>query len=340
MIDQQDFKNYLVVVKHSKPNSIRLILSRLKTIDTFLGERKLPYDQKTLEFLIATLKQKLKNNSVNSYIFSLNTLIDYYAYRNLPTHLIKLQPFKKNKPIIHVLTTDEIQKLWNTSREYGQFQGKNCDRMNEVYQTFIQFLALTGARFTEASLLKVQDCNFSKLEVFFLEENTKGGEWRKAYLTPPLSQLMQKLIEVDKKGLSDYVFTNMTGHTLRPQEFSVELKERAKLINLKKRIHPHLFRHSFATHLAEKGVELTKIATLLGHKDIQTTYDNYMHLADETLKKATHNHDLIGEHVPIQEKLEAFVQHVKSFKIENDPRVSVSISQSPNTVSLLVTVCN
>lgn len=338
MRNGDEFTNYLVVIKKLKPNSVRLVESRLNIINRSLKEIGGIYDQKTIETILARFKQKMKNNSLNSYIFSINTLVDFHLHRGSHLTLDKIRPFRKNKPIIHVLTSGEILKLWNTDRTYGEFRGKNSNRMNVVYKIFIQFLSLTGARFTEASLLKVSECNFEKLEIFFLEENTKGSEWRKAYLTPPLAQSMKNLITSEEKNHADYVFTNMTGHPLRPQEFSQELKFRGREAGITKKIYPHLFRHSFATHLAERGVELSKIASLLGHKDIQTTYDNYMHLADETLRKAVFNHELVSQYVPIMEKIDSFLKHINSFPFDQDPRFQLHLTQSPNEIKVVLKI--
>ena len=78
--------------------------------------------------------------------------------------------------------------------------------------------------------------------------------------------------------------------------------------------------------MLEAGVPITEVATLLGHKDIQTTYDNYMHLADKTLQRAAMRHPMVRKNVDTKEILRTIKEAIESFHIESDSRFKYSIS--------------
>ena len=80
------------------------------------------------------------------------------------------------------------------------------------------------------------------------------------------------------------MFLNRRGKGLSRQMIFIILKELAVKINLKKKISPHTFRHSFATHLLKNGADLRAIQQMLGHESITTT-EVYVHLDTSFLKK-------------------------------------------------------
>jgi integrase/recombinase XerD len=86
------------------------------------------------------------------------------------------------------------------------------------------------------------------------------------------------------KGFEDTLFLNRRGKSLSRQMVFMILKELAIKINLQKKISPHTFRHSFATHLLKNGADLRAIQQMLGHESITTT-EVYVHLDTSFLKK-------------------------------------------------------
>jgi integrase/recombinase XerD len=87
-----------------------------------------------------------------------------------------------------------------------------------------------------------------------------------------------------KKGFEDTLFLNRRGKSLSRQMIFMILKDLAIKINLNKKISPHTFRHSFATHLLKNGADLRAIQQMLGHESITTT-EVYVHLDTSYLKK-------------------------------------------------------
>jgi integrase/recombinase XerD len=80
-----------------------------------------------------------------------------------------------------------------------------------------------------------------------------------------------------QKGFEDILFLNRRGRQLTRAMIFTIIKDLAVKINLNKKISPHTFRHSFATHLLENGADLRSIQLMLGHESITTT-QKYVHL--------------------------------------------------------------
>lgn len=85
--------------------------------------------------------------------------------------------------------------------------------------------------------------------------------------------------------------------------------------------------------LLEAGVQITEVSKLLGHKDIQTTYDNYMHLADRTLQKAAMRHPLVRRNVDPIEMIKTLKEVLENFHLEDDERFEYKISEEKNLLS-------
>ena len=86
-----------------------------------------------------------------------------------------------------------------------------------------------------------------------------------------------------KKGHDDFVFLNNRGSKLTRVMIFLIIQKLAEQIGLKKKISPHTFRHSFATHLIEGGADLRAVQEMLGHESITTT-EIYTHLDKEYLR--------------------------------------------------------
>lgn len=140
------------------------------------------------------------------------------------------------------------------------------------------FIAFTGCRFNEATSLTIDKFDLTLGRAIFTE--TKNKRSREVFISEPLISRLKTL--TCERSKAEFVFLSTTGKQIIPQAFERELKIRAKLAGIMKRVYPHLFRHSFATQLLMSGVDITVVASILGHVDIQTTYGNYVHLADKT----------------------------------------------------------
>ncbi|MBU4310941.1 site-specific tyrosine recombinase XerD [bacterium] len=150
----------------------------------------------------------------------------------------------------------------------------------------LELLYATGARVSELINLKIADAN---LEVGYLRCLGKGKKERIIPLGSHAQEALKNYLDKGRKRLvgekdAKELFVNRFGNLLSRQGFWKMLKKYAKRVDFEKRITPHILRHSFATHLLERGADLRSIQEMLGHSDISTT-QIYTHVDRERLKE-------------------------------------------------------
>lgn len=337
-MNEQDFVKYITVKKGLAANSIRTCRIRFGIIKRWLEENNKDLTKENVEEFFYHLKQRgLNNNTLNTYVFTFRYIQDYLLDRGIDNHFFKgFSSFAKVKSAIIILTPDEIEKIINTPLTYGRFYKLSPEEVTKIidfrYRTSCMFLAYTGCRFDEMASLKIKYLDLAAGKAMFIE--TKNKDIRFAHITEPLIGRLKALVE--GKGQEDLIFTSITGKKLHPQDFINDLHRRAKTAGITKRVHPHLFRHSLATQLLMSGVDVTMVAAILGHKDIQTTFNNYVHLADETLRKAMYRHPLIRKNVDPREILKNIKETVEGFNLDTDTRFDYKFDGGPNTFSFTI----
>jgi len=316
LIDEKDFISFITIKRNLSQQSIRHCEIRIRVINKWFSDKELT--KENVEKFFLELKERgLKNNSLNTYYFVLRQVKAYYRDRGFKDDFLDgFNSFKKTKPDIVIFTQEEIEKILNTSLAYGFYRGKNCNFLDFRYRTLTMFLAFTGCRFSEATELKIKRVDLSAGRATFI--NTKTNENRSVFFTEPLKDNLKNLTEGRK--LDDYVFRNSNEKKIQVTDFSQDLKKRAKVAGVIKRTFPHNFRHSYITHMLEAGVPITEVATLAGHKDIQTTFSTYMHLADRTLQKAAMRHPMVRKNVDPKEIIKSIKETLENFHLENDSR--------------------
>jgi integrase/recombinase XerD len=153
-------------------------------------------------------------------------------------------------------------------------------------KAILETLYGSGLRVSELTELKLSNLY---LDIEFIKVTGKGNKERLVPIGAEAIRALKIWIEnirvhiAIKKGEEDMVFLNRRGTRLSRVYIFLMIKELVELIGLKKRVSPHTFRHSFATHLVEGGADLRAIQEMLGHESITTT-EIYTHLDREYLK--------------------------------------------------------
>lgn len=333
-IPTEDFRSFITIKLGLAPESIRHDMCRLGIINRWFADLELTREN-IEKFFYELRRRGLKNNSLNTYHSVFCHISRYCKDRSLPYDFYEgFKVFKKTRANIVIFTIDEVNLILNTALTYGHFRGKDVSFLDIRYRTFTRFLAETGCRFGEAANLKIKNLDLGSGKATFVE--TKTNENRTVYITGPLISELRPLVE--GWGPEDLVFRNAVESKIHPQDYITDLKKRARtagIVNISK-VHPHNFRHTYATMLLEAGVPITEVAKLLGHRDIQTTFDTYMHLADRTLQKAAMRHPLIRRNVPPMETVQAIKETLENFHLENDSRFVYTISEKENGLEFLL----
>lgn len=150
----------------------------------------------------------------------------------------------------------------------------------------LELLYATGLRVSELVSLEIADVN---VEIGYLSVIGKGGKQRivplgdvaRQKVNDYLAQVRPRLLH---RRTSRYVFVTRRGDRLTRQGFWKLLRRRAQRVGLRALPSPHMVRHSFATHLLERGADLRSVQAMLGHANIATT-QIYTHVERERLKK-------------------------------------------------------
>lgn len=157
----------------------------------------------------------------------------------------------------------------------------------------VALMMATGIRVGELCKIDVGDVSpdAAKLRI-----RGKGSRDRMVYVADPaLKTSLGRLIrERSKISQNAPLFVNRHGSRLRPYSFRPRLRTFARAANIKRRITPHMLRHTAATLLIETGVDIRMVQRLLGHSSIATT-EIYTHVSDEALRKTLEQADVIGK---------------------------------------------
>ena len=139
-------------------------------------------------------------------------------------------------------------------------------------------LYYAGLRLDEVRNLKWQNIDFDR-DVIHVK-TAKGEKERFVFLHSKLKEMLE-IYGVNKQGL---VFISQRGRKYNKRTIQQIVKNAARKAGIEKKVTPHTFRHSFATHLLEGGADIRYIQQLLGHKNLRTT-QIYTHIANKDIKK-------------------------------------------------------
>lgn len=282
----KDYLSYLKIEKGLSKNSMESYKRDVVKLIRFLELNESSIDPiqikgEDIQYFIYEVSKELNARSQSRLISGLRSFFDYLMvekYRNTnPTELIEMPKLGRKLP--EVLSEAEIDQIIRTI-DLSHPQG-------ERNRALLETLYGSGLRVTELITLKISDLFF---EEGFIKVQGKGNKER--YI--PINKLNQHYIEIYMKdirvhiprvkGFEDTLFLNRNGKQLSRNMIFIILKDLAQKAGIKKKISPHTFRHSFATHLLEKGADLRAIQQMLGHESITTT-EIYMHLDRTFLKE-------------------------------------------------------
>lgn len=211
------------------------------------------------------ISNKLSTVSPKTVIL-IKAALKFYFDEVLKKNIVNLKTPKIARILPTVLTKDEVRKLLGSVK-------------NEKHRLIISVLYSSGLRLSELVNLKVGDLE--------LEENVgwvrsgKGAKDRIFILSEKIIFDLKKYLRGKKED--DFVFEGWNGR-ISPRAVQKIIGTAAKKSGIKKNIHVHTLRHSFATHLLESGEDIRKIQELLGHSNLNTT-QLYTHVTTEQLKK-------------------------------------------------------
>lgn len=274
------FIDYLLNQKNYSKNTIKNYKKDISQFISFLKEEKIGDFEKVgyddfIKFISKLKSSEFKEKSIGRKIAAIKSFYKFLTLRKYikknPALLIKSPKIPERLP--NFLTYNEVLKILEIPpRDNWQYLRDRA---------IIELLYSTGIRVGELVNLKIEDINFAE-EVIKVK-----GKGRKERIVPVGKFALDCLIEYierrPNKG-EKFVFLNKYGKKLTERSVERIIKKYSIIAGINKKVTPHTLRHTFATHLLDRGADLRFVQELLGHERITTT-QVYTHLTIEKLKE-------------------------------------------------------
>jgi len=278
------FIDYLSLERGLSKNTLAAYARDLYTFSSFLRKRHINSfkDVERSNITDFMFSQKDKGLSANSVARSLAAMKVFFRFlaregfiKDDIASLIECPKLWRNLP--DVLTFEEVEKLLNApnTKEWKGIRDK----------AFLEIMYATGMRISEIVGLNLSDVNMDLGIVRCLGKGSKErivplGRTAKTAIDRYVSKVRPRLLRTSsERGL----FLTRLGRKMSRQMLWKIIKEYARKAKIPKSIKPHMLRHSFATHLLERGADLRAVQEMLGHANISTT-QIYTHINRERLK--------------------------------------------------------
>ncbi len=254
-------EKFIFEVKEINKRDIKSFLSDLISQEKIDIKKVKKYNTKSISRKISTLKSFFKFLKKRKYIES------------NPASVLIFPKRAKNLP--YFVTETEMERL---------LEGAKSIDLSILDKAIIELFYSTGIRLSELINLKIQDINFQNKTIKVLGKGSKEriipfGE--KAYLA------MRNYIEIrnicNMKNYDNFFISNK-GNKLYPMQVQRLIKKSLSTVTELKKKSPHVLRHTFATHLLDKGADIRAVKDMLGHESLSTT-QIYTHITPEKLKK-------------------------------------------------------
>ncbi len=278
------YVNYLLVEKGLSGKTIEAYSSDLSRYFDFLKKKGIRHISDTdtpfiLKYLIALRKAGLGAKSRARHLITLRGFYRFAVQEKIlkqdPARLLDLP--KSGLKLPDTLSFEEVERLLNIPDTNKPTGARNA--------AMLELLYAAGLRVSELVNLKFHDVN---TEACFVRVFGKGSKERIVpiglYAKEKIDHYIKSARSLLLKNIvSQYLFVARAGKPMTRQGFWKLLRLYAQKTGINKKITPHTLRHSFASHLLERGADLRAVQVMLGHVDISTT-QIYTHVAREHLK--------------------------------------------------------
>lgn len=278
------FLNYLSVERGLANNTITSYREDLFAYSGFLENLRLGALSKVtkediINFMLFQKDKGLAANSISRRLAAIRMFHRFLARERIlksdPTNLVDSPKLWKKIP--DTLSLNEVDALISKPDLH--------DKQGVRDRAILETLYATGMRVSEAVNLKIDNVN---LDIGFLRCIGKGNKERVIPLGKKAIISLKRYIGSGRKSVldkkeSEFLFLNRFGKKLSRQSVWKIIKMYARAARIKKPIRPHMLRHSFATHLLERGADLRSVQEMLGHANISTT-QIYTHINRDRLK--------------------------------------------------------
>ncbi len=274
-------EKFLEYIKSYRKFSQNTLLSYQKDLDnflTFLKDNEIldinRISKRTIQkFMIYLSEKNLSPRSISRHLSSLRSFYNFLIFNDFINinPMEEIQNPKLPQKIVKYFDEDSINEILDLMEKDG-----------EILQDFaiMEILYATGLRVSEICELTKSNIDF---ESEIIKVKGKGNKIRIIPMTTRLLEILKKL-NIDKLENNQTIFRTKRGGKLYPKYIERIVKKYLSDISEDGRVYPHIIRHTFATHLLDRGADIGAIKELLGHESLETT-TIYTHVSIEHLKK-------------------------------------------------------
>ena len=277
------FIDYLKNQRNYSDYTINNYYKDLIDYSLFLDSHNLQFDKmdykKCVEYLRYLDEKKLKRTSISRKLSSLRTFYKYLVLNNKsdnnPFMLVSSPKKEKRIPkFINYENIEEIFKMPDINTEVGQRE-----------RVILEILYSSGVRVSELVNIKIKDIDFSEKTIVITGKGNKErmvsfGEYAKDAINLYIKDGRKKLLgDID----SEYLIVGHNKESLTTRRVEQIIDDIIKHTSIKLNITPHVFRHTFATHLLDQGCDLIVVQELLGHASLSST-EIYTHVSNEQIR--------------------------------------------------------
>ncbi len=279
------YLDHLLIEKGAADNTLEAYGRDLKRYVSFLEQKGLKdarsvIPKTVIEFLVQIKQEGLSANSMNRLLAALR---GFYKF-------LLQEKAVEESPLANI----ELAKVWmrlpdTVSREEMNLilsQPGDQTPANLRDSAMLELLYATGLRVSELRALTMNSINW---QVGFLMVMGKGSKERIVPIGKKAYDCVRRYVDETRPKLmqkksTDVLFLSRFGKKFTRQGFWKIVVACARQAGLQKKVYPHTFRHSFASHLLEGGADMRTVQVMLGHSDIATT-QIYTHITRERLKE-------------------------------------------------------
>jgi integrase/recombinase XerC len=275
---------YLIAEKNLSPFTLRNYRTDILDFARYMDEHE---DADSLEADRHSFRRYLAHSRDGGIVTAslarrVSTIRNFYAYLALEGHL-ETNPLagisspKRDRRLPSILTKDHLSALIASADEQTPQGLRN--------RAILELMYAAGVRLSEIVALDVKNLDLAERTLIV---RGKGNKERMVLIGAPAEQALRRYLADGRpklaSGEDSALFLNRDGNRLSGRSVQQIVRRHALRAGLDQRVHPHLLRHSFATHLLDGGAELRVVQELLGHASASTT-QIYTHVTEEQARR-------------------------------------------------------
>jgi len=280
----EQFLSYISVERGMADNTLSSYKRDLSRFTDYLKSKKIDSidnvsRQMINSFMMAEKDRGLGSNSISRELACIKSFFKFLLKENIVKENVAtiIESPKLWKKLPNTLSVAEVEVLLNAPnvRDLMEIRDKAC----------LELMYATGMRVSELVNLRMDGVNIG---AGFAKCFGKGSKERIVPFGKKAKESLVRYLEKSrpdflKKHVSNFLFLTRLGKPMSRQTFWKIIKRYVKIARIKKKVTPHSLRHSFATHILERGADLRIVQEMLGHSDISTT-QIYTHVSKDRLK--------------------------------------------------------